>query len=96
MLVLFAFCFVPVGLAIGSNEAGDALRRAEVDFGSAFAAVADAERAGANVTAFVGRLNNADDFLAEGYAEAGIMKMRCRWLRPAAVLRKELSMMLRI
>jgi hypothetical protein len=68
IIVLFAFCFVPVGLAIGSNEADDALGRAEVDLGSAFAAVADAERAGANVTAFVGRLNYADGFLAEGYA----------------------------
>jgi hypothetical protein len=68
IIVLFAFCFVPVGLAIGSNEAGDALRRAEVDLGSAFGAVADAERAGANVTDFVGRLNYADGFLAEGYA----------------------------
>ena len=68
IIVLFAFCFVPVGLAVSSDEAGDALRSAEGDLGSAFVAVADAERAGANITAFVSRLNNADGFLAEGYA----------------------------
>jgi hypothetical protein len=65
---LFVFCFVPVGFAVSSDEAGTALKRAEADLGSAFAAVAEAERAGANVTLLLTRLNVADGFLSEGYA----------------------------
>ena len=66
--VLFSLCFVPLGLAASSDEASEDLRLAGADLNSAFGAVAEAENAGANVSALLSTLNDADGFLSEGYA----------------------------
>jgi hypothetical protein len=67
VVTLFASCFVPVGFAVSSNEANDGLRSAQTDLDSAFLFVAQAQRAGANVSALLNKLNEADGFLSEGY-----------------------------
>jgi hypothetical protein len=58
---------VPFGLSVESFEAGEALRSAETDFASAFTAVSQAEKTGANVTVLIDRLNVANNLLSEGY-----------------------------
>jgi hypothetical protein len=69
VIALLAFCFLPSCLAFNSGEASAALHKAEADLGSAYTAVADAERAGANVTVFVSRLKAADGYLADGFTD---------------------------
>jgi hypothetical protein len=66
--ILFSFCFMPVGLAVSSGEVGEALRLAQADFDSAFVAVVEAESSGANVTALLSRLKDADGLLSEAFA----------------------------
>ena len=66
--VLVAVVLVPVCSAVGAAEAGDVISQAERDLGSAYVAVAEAERAGGDVSILVGRLGGAGGFLAKAYA----------------------------
>ena len=67
LVILLAFCFVPIGLATNSAEADNALGKAENELGSAFAAVAAAKGVGANVVELLMKLDEAGGFLSEGY-----------------------------
>lgn len=59
---------VPLGFAVNSDEAAGAVNQAEADLGSAFAAVAEAEQAGANVSALVAKLDVAGGFLTQAHS----------------------------
>jgi hypothetical protein len=67
LLFLFMVQFVPLCFAGSSDEAGEALERAEQDLGSAFAAVAEAEGAGADVSVLLDTLDIAGGFLSEAH-----------------------------
>jgi len=67
LVILFVFCFVPICLAANSSEAENALARAESDLGYAFAVVAEANGAGANITELLMKLDEAGVLLSEGY-----------------------------
>ncbi|MGB9841293.1 MAG: hypothetical protein ACPLKZ_01060 [Candidatus Bathyarchaeales archaeon] len=56
---------VPLGFAVNSNEAAEAVNQAAADLGSAFAAVAEAEQAGANISALMAKLDVAGVFLTQ-------------------------------
>jgi hypothetical protein len=57
--------FVPLCFAVSIDEAAEAIGRAEYDLGSAFVAVAEAERAGADVSVLLDKLDSAGGFLSE-------------------------------
>ncbi|MCJ7762853.1 hypothetical protein MUP38_05305 [Candidatus Bathyarchaeota archaeon] len=85
VLVLLAVLFVPSCFAVGACEASTAVGQAEHDLGSAHIAVAEAEDAGADVSALLNKLSNAGDFLSEAYAalrienyaNASVLAMEC-------------------
>jgi hypothetical protein len=68
VLMLLAVCFVPVCFAVDAAKASDAISQAERDLGSAYAAVAEAEGAGANVSALLDKLNAGGVFLSEAHS----------------------------
>jgi hypothetical protein len=72
VLVLLAVLFVPSCFAVGACEASTAVGQAEHDLGSAYIAVAEAEDAGADVSALLNKLNSTGDFLSEAYAALSI------------------------
>jgi hypothetical protein len=65
LLVLFLVQFIPVCFAVSSVEAADAIRQAGHDLDVAFISVAEAEGAGANVSVFLDKLNQAGVFLSD-------------------------------
>ena len=72
VLVLLAVLFVPSCFAVGACEATTAVGQAEHDLDSAYIAVAEAEDAGADVSALLNKLNSTGDFLSEAYAALSI------------------------
>jgi len=69
--MLLAVWLVPTCLAVDANEASVAINQAERDLGLAFAMVAEAESAGADVSALLNKLDIAGDFLSEAKAAFG-------------------------
>jgi hypothetical protein len=67
VLTLTTASFLPTCFAVDATEASGAIGQAEHDLGSAFAVVAEAESAGADVSVLLNKLENADDFLTEAY-----------------------------
>jgi len=65
--VLIAVWLVPACFAIDAVEASGAISQAERDLGSAYAVVAEAEGAGADVSVLLNKLGSAGDFLSEAY-----------------------------
>jgi hypothetical protein len=57
--------FVPLCFGVSIDEVAEAIGRAEYDVGSAFVAVAEAERAGADVSVLLDTLDSAGGFLSE-------------------------------
>jgi hypothetical protein len=68
LAMMFVFCSVPTCFAVTSDEAYNNLRKAEVDLGYGFAAVAEAGNAGADIAELEAKLNDAAGLLSEGYA----------------------------
>jgi hypothetical protein len=68
VLFLFVVQFVPLCFAVSFDEAGEAVKTAERDLGSAFMAVAEAEGAGANVSVLLDKLGAAGVFLSEAHS----------------------------
>jgi hypothetical protein len=66
-MLLFVW-LVPACFAIDAVEASGAIDQAECDLGSAFAMVAEAEGAGADVSVLLNKLGSASDSLSEAYA----------------------------
>jgi hypothetical protein len=66
--MLLAVWLVPACFAVDAVEASGAISQAERDLGSAYAAVAEAEGAGADVSVLLNKLGSAGDFLSEAYA----------------------------
>jgi hypothetical protein len=66
--MLLAVWFVPTCFAVNAAEANTAIDQAERDLSSAYVAVAEAEGAGANVSALLNKLDTAGDFLSEAHA----------------------------
>jgi hypothetical protein len=85
---------VPLGLAAGFEEASVAVADADGALRGAFVAVLDAENAGANVSGFVGRMNDAGVALtgarvalaAGTYSDAVDRAGECRILADGVVL----------
>jgi hypothetical protein len=69
MCVLISVIFVPIGFAVGVDEAGSAINRAEQDLGSVYVVVAAASASGADVTAELSKLREAADFLSKALSE---------------------------
>jgi hypothetical protein len=65
--MLLAVWLVPACSAVDAVEASSAIGQAERDLGSAYAVVAEAEGAGADVSALLNKLGSAGDFLSEAY-----------------------------
>lgn len=68
VMFLFVVKFAPLCIAVSSDEAGEAVKTAERDLGSAFMAVAEAEGAGANVSVLLDKLNAGGVFLSEAHS----------------------------
>jgi hypothetical protein len=68
MLMLFAILCVPGCFAVDAAEASNTITQAESDLDSAYVAVAEAEGAGADVSALLSKLGGAGDFLSAAYA----------------------------
>ena len=66
--MLFAVLFVPGCFAFDAVEANASIGQAERDLGSAYVEVAEAEDAGADVSALLNKLGSAGDTLSEAYA----------------------------
>jgi len=85
VLMLLAVCFVPGCFAVDAVEANFAIDQAERDLGSAYVVVAEAEDAGADVSALLSKLGGASDFLsaahvafrAEDYVAASELAVEC-------------------
>jgi hypothetical protein len=83
--VLLAVWLVPACFAVDAVEASGAISQAERDLGSAYAVVAEAEGAGADVSVLLNKLGSAGDFLSEAYAafrtgdyaDASALAMEC-------------------
>ena len=58
---------MPASSAINSDEAADAISHAEQDLGSAYSAVADAEKVGVDVSELQANLSVSGDFLSEAH-----------------------------
>ena len=71
LLALTASWFIPACFAMDASEASDAINQAEQDLGSAYTVVAEAERAGVNVSVLLNKLESAGSFLSEAYAAFG-------------------------
>jgi hypothetical protein len=69
MCVLISVIFVPIGFAVGVDEAGSAINRAEQNLGSVYVVVAAASASGADVTAELSKLREAGDFLSKALSE---------------------------
>ena len=65
--MLLAVWLVPACFAVDAVEASGAIGQAERDLGSAYAVVAEAEGAGADVSVLLNKLGSAGDFLSEAY-----------------------------
>ena len=68
VLMLLAVLFVPGCFAVNAAEANTVIGQAERDLDSAYVAVAEAEGAGADVSALLSKLGGAGDFLSAAYA----------------------------
>jgi hypothetical protein len=85
---------VPLGLAIGAEEASAAVADADIALRGAFAAALNAESAGANVSGLIDRLNEAGVALtgarvalaAGNYSDAVSRAGECRSLGDSVVL----------
>jgi hypothetical protein len=85
---------VPCGLTVGAEEASVAVADADGALRGAFGAVLDAERAGANVSGLIGRMNEAGVALtgarvalaAGNYSDAVSRAGECRGLADGVVL----------
>jgi len=83
--MLLAVWLVPACFAVDAVEANTAIGQAERDLGSAYAVVAEAEGAGADVSVLLNKLGSAGDFLSEAYAafrtgdygNASVLAMEC-------------------
>ena len=64
-LVLFSVEFVSLGFAVSYDEATVSLEQAEQDLGSAFAKVAAAESAGADISILLDKLEVAGSFISD-------------------------------
>jgi hypothetical protein len=64
-LFLIAIQLMPTCSAFNSDEAADAISLAGQDLGSAYSAVADAEKVGVDVTELQAKLSVSGDFLSE-------------------------------
>jgi hypothetical protein len=56
---------IPIGLAVNSDEASEAIGQADRNLGSAYVAVVEAERAGANTSSLLTKLQLAENLLSE-------------------------------
>jgi len=65
--MLLAVWLVPACFAVDAVEASGAIGQAKRDLGSAYAVVAEAEGAGADVSVLLNKLGSAGDFLSEAY-----------------------------
>ena len=72
MAMLLVYWLVPACFGVTAVETNTTIGRAERDLGSAYAVVAEAEGAGANVSALLNTLGSAGDFLSEAYAASRI------------------------
>ena len=85
---------VPLGLAVGAEEASAAVENADTALRGAFAAALNAESAGTNVSGLIGRLNEAGVALtgarvalaAGNYNDAVSRAGECRGLADGVVL----------
>jgi len=85
MLMLFAILCVPGCFAVDAPEASKTISQAESDLDSAYVAVAQAEGAGADVSALLSKLESAGDFLSKAnfefmnssYAKASALATEC-------------------
>jgi hypothetical protein len=83
--MLFAILCVPSCFATDAAEANNAISQAESDLDSAYVAVAQAESAGADVSALLNKLESASDFLSKAnfefmnasYATASALATEC-------------------
>lgn len=66
--LLLAVWLVPACFAVDSVDANGAIGQAERNLDSAYVAVAQAEGAGADVSALLGKLGTGGDFLSQAYA----------------------------
>ncbi|HLE75670.1 MAG TPA: hypothetical protein VI864_06460 [Candidatus Bathyarchaeia archaeon] len=69
--MLLTVWLVPACFAVDAAEASGTIDQTEHDLSSAFAMVAEAESAGANVSALLNKLEIAGDFLSRAYAAFG-------------------------
>jgi hypothetical protein len=67
-LLILIITQLPACFAGSYDEASDAIKQADRDLGSAFVAVAEADSAGADVSALLNKLNSADSYLSRAYA----------------------------
>ena len=65
--MLLAVWFVPVCFAVDAVEASIVINEAERGLSSAYVVVADAEGAGADVSALLSKLDSAGDFISEAH-----------------------------
>ena len=85
VFLLVAVLVVPVCFAVDSEEAINAISQAEMDLGSAYTSIVEAEGAGADVSVLLSKLNTAGVFLSEAYSEyrsadyenAGSLALEC-------------------
>lgn len=68
MALLVAAWFMPACFATDAVEANGTISQAEYDLNSAYAAVTDAEAAGADISELLNTLNGAADSLSRAYA----------------------------
>jgi hypothetical protein len=68
MLLIMVIWFVPVCFAVDGSEASNAIDHAERDLNTAYAEVAEADSAGADVSALLNKLNSAGIYLSEANA----------------------------
>jgi hypothetical protein len=68
LAMLLVVWLVPACFAVDAVEASSAIGQAERDLGSAYAVVAEAEDARADVSALLSKLGGAGDSLSEAYA----------------------------
>ena len=86
VLVLLAGLFVPGCFAVDAVEASGAISEAEHDLSSAYVVVAEAQDAGADVSALLNKLGSAGTFLSEAY-----VTFRVGGYENASVLAKDCS-----
>jgi hypothetical protein len=72
VFLIISVCFMPACFAIDATEASNAINKAEQDLNGVYVKVAEADSAGANVSALLNKLGNAADYLSEAWAAFSI------------------------